>query len=149
MAERQLVELDPATSRATVNREGPIPVLEIALDGHALKAIAAALTQLSPHHDLKIIIPKFLGSPLPVQESWVVYIKEAAGSDRSLLAHPTQDEWVGSLLLSTPAMTKLRTEMTAWASGASNRTQLSGDELGRFTYPSNLKLVFSLTDGSP
>ncbi len=146
MAERQLVELDPQKTRVTVNRESSIPILELFIDTIALKALSLALDQLTPGHDLKIVVPKFTGSPLPVLESWVLYIKEAAGSDRSLLAHPAQDEWVGSLLLSSTAMTVLRTEMNSWACGLSNRTQLSGDELGRFTYPSNLKVIFRVFD---
>ena len=143
--DRQVIDWSNNTAKVHVDRDGPIMLLEIGLDPQSLKSLADGLLNLKQGLDLKMILPSFQGNPIPVIESWVVYIKEAAGSDRSLLAHPTQNEWVASLLLSTPTMERLKNEMSKWVqSTSSDRLELSIVELGRFSYPSNIQIKFRL-----
>jgi len=88
--------------------------------------------------EVRVDMPDFSDANFPVAEQWSLYAKATAGSDRAMVAHPSEKEWVGSLLLSPARLKSLAQALTELAPGA----EFDIESQGRFGYPSNLKLKF-------
>ena len=125
-----------------VARAGPHVLLTLKLEGEACQSLAALfITAAEGASEIRVELPDFSGAQFPVAELWSLYAKATTGSDRAMVAHPSEKEWVASLLLSPGRLKGLGQALAALAAEPSG-VELDIEARGRFSYPSNLKLRF-------
>jgi hypothetical protein len=123
----------------TIARTGSTVSLLLVLNSDASKSLASLFTTAAEGAvEVRVELPDFSDAEFPVPEQWSLYAKATTGSDRAMVAHPSEKEWVGSLLLSPGRLKKIAQGLSELAPGA----EYDIESQGRFSYPSNLKLRF-------
>lgn len=126
----------------TVTRAGQSVALTVSLGAEACGALAALFQAAAEgHKEVRVGLPDYSDDAFPVAEEWSLFAKASTGSDRALLAHPSEKEWVGSLLFSAARLKGCAVALSEL------ETRATGEEwdieaAGRLRYPSNLKLRF-------
>jgi hypothetical protein len=125
-----------------VVRAGQGVALTLSLGAEACQALTGLFQQaVEGDKEIRVELPDFSDAQFPVAEQWSLYAKATTGSDRAMVAHPAEKEWVGSLLLS-PARLKACAQALAELGATAPGTEWDLESGGRFSYPSNLNLRF-------
>ena len=121
--------------KPAVSRTGSVVTLTLEAPFALCLALGRGLGSLPEGSEVKVLLPVLRSEPFPVEEEWTLYFKRSTGSDRAMAAHPTEREWVGSLLLSEARLRWLAGRLEAGEA-------FSLWDAGGFSYPSNLKINF-------
>lgn len=118
-------------------RSGNVIEVSLAAPPPQWAELLQALSAMKEGGEVKLSLPVLRAEPFPVEEEWTLYFKRSTGSDRSMAAHPQEREWVGSLLLSEKRL--------QWLLGKLQEREPFGLwDGGGFSYPSNLKVAFTV-----
>jgi hypothetical protein len=135
-------DLKKAGATLALTRRGTNVALTLALGADACKTLASLfVTAAEGATEIRVELPDFSDAQFPVAELWSLYAKATTGTDRAMVAHPAEKEWVASLLLSPARLKSCAVALMGLSAGVTGAEwDLESD--GRFGYPSNLKLKF-------
>jgi hypothetical protein len=133
------MDLQKLGGTLAVARSGSIVTLTLHLPAEAVPSFVTLFTTAAEGAaEVRVELPDFSDAEFPVPEQWSLYAKATTGSDRAMVAHPSEKEWVGSLLLSPGRLKKIAQSLLELAPAG----EFDIESQGRFSYPSNLKLKF-------
>lgn len=126
------------TAISTVNRHEGIVSLATLLAAEEFTQKLTGLKSLQVHEEFKLVLPEFIAQPLPVKEQWTLYLKRSDFAHKSMCSHPTENEWVGSIIVPNRIWENF---LTSLEQSFLEKSEWRFDDLGRLSFPNNFKLI--------